>query len=434
MIRLKYFSFLLIAVLFFFSFSTWGMVSGVETIYSRGTGQLFFSFVNLYLWGMALVIAGPVPRDLVVPCSSARFFWIFNVLFALNVVAGMISGVSFFSAMSQHGVLNVLNMAVMMFVLQRSFDNEQDLDDFSRLMVVSIFGRGIFGLVRFTFFGGDPANIYANFQGIAVKLTFFDINDSLLATIAAFYAGWRLSWKGGTMRLSSRVFYALVLVLESLVVFFSYRRTAIFGFVFAAALFIALQPKSRRLPYLLIGSAVSAVAIAILLGRLQAWQRGGAGFLESLLPDVVPEKGGSFLTGRLLELRMAFGTIRDNWLLGAGTWSSFREGVLWYHFGVYDFVHSGIVHVWLKTGIVGLVLFLAGLASYVFFVQTRRSTIEPEKRGLYEAAFAGFLFSVPNLLFGTPIIEFRTMLLLGLILAIPYVVHYRRTRTGGVAQ
>jgi hypothetical protein len=38
-----------------------------------------------------------------------------------------------------------------------------------------------------------------------------------------------------------------------------------------------------------------------------------------------------------------------------------------------------------------------------------------------DAGFAGFLFWIPTLLIGTPIIEFRTMLLIGLSLAMPFV-------------
>ena len=128
---------------------------------------------------------------------------------------------------------------------------------------------------------------------------------------------------------------------------------------------------------------------------------------------------------------MAFDTIRDHWLLGAGTWAEFRGGMIAYHFGVYDFVHSGIVHIWLKTGLVGLALFLGGLLSYMVFVHAKRKLIEPEQRALFEAGFAGFLFSIPNLLIGTPVIEFRTMLLLGLVLAIPYLAYHSRMQAAG---
>jgi hypothetical protein len=40
---------------------------------------------------------------------------------------------------------------------------------------------------------------------------------------------------------------------------------------------------------------------------------------------------------------------------------------------------------------------------------------------LADAGFAGLLFWMPTLFIGTPIIEFRSMLLLGLTLALPYL-------------
>lgn len=434
MSRPKYPVFLLLGVLFFFSASTWGEREVERTIYDRGTGQFYFSFVNLYLWGIALAIAlaSKFRRTPVVSCDAAKFFWLFNLFFAAHVIAGLATDVPFFDAVSYHGVLNVLNMSVLIFVLLRAFDNPRDLDDLIKLFMVSALARGIFGLARFAFFGGDPANAYATYEKIAIKLTFFDINDGLIATVATFYAAWRLAWDGRTMKVSVKWFYGLLLVVEFLVVVLSYRRTAIGGFALAALLFIILQPRATRLRYLLIGSAVCAIGLAVIVtGRLEQVRGVRGGILEVLLPDLFGGKSGDVSSGRFRELFMAFNTIRDHWLLGAGTWAEFRGGVISYHFGVYDFVHSGIVHIWLKTGLVGLALFLGGLLSYIVFVHTKRKMIEPGQRALFDASFAGFLFSIPNFLIGTPIIEFRTMLLFGLILAIPYAVYHSRMQPAG---
>jgi hypothetical protein len=50
-----------------------------------------------------------------------------------------------------------------------------------------------------------------------------------------------------------------------------------------------------------------------------------------------------------------------------------------------------------------------------------RRTLAGNARLIADAGFAGFLFWIPTLLIGTPIIEFRTMLLIGLTLAMPFV-------------
>lgn len=432
--RPKYPVYLLLGVLIFFSASSWGLLEVTRTIYDRGTGQFNFSFVNLYLWGIALAIAlaSQFRRAPAVPCGLAKYFWLFNLLFAAHVIAGLATDVPFFNTMSNNGVLNILNMSVLMFVLLQAFDNPRDLDELTKLFMVSVLARGIFGLVRFMFFGGDPVNVYASFEKISVKLTFFDINDGLIATIAAFYAAWRLAWEGKTMKPSGKWFYGVLLVVEILVVVFSYRRTAIGGFALAGLLFVILQPKPRRLMFLLIGSVVFALGLGVIVtGRLQQVRGARGGILEALLPDLFAGRSGDVSSGRFGELFMAFDTIRDHWLLGAGTWAEFRGGVIAYHFGVYDFVHSGIVHIWLKTGLVGLALFLGGLLSYIVFVHAKRSMMEPAQRAFFEAGFAGFLFSVPNLLVGTPIIEFRTMLLFGMVLAIPYLAYHNRIQTAG---
>jgi len=433
--RPKYPVYLLLGVLIFFSASTWGRLEVTSTIYDRGTGQLNFSFVNLYLWGtaLAMVLAGPFRRTPAAPCGATKFFWLFNLFFAAHVIAGLATDVPFFSIMSYNGVLNILNMSVLMFILLQAFDNPRDLDELTKLFMISVLARGIFGLVRFAFFGGDPINVYASYEKIAIKLTFFDINDSLTATIAAFYAAWRLAWDGKTLKPSGKWFYGVLLVVEILVVIFSYRRTAIGGFALAAALFVIQQPKPRRLAFLLTGSAVFTLGLGVIVtGRLQQIRGARGGILDALLPDLFGGRSGDVSSGRFSELFMAFDTIRDHWLLGAGTWSEFRGGVIAYHFGVYDFVHSGVVHIWLKTGLVGLALFLGGLLSYIVFVHAKRRMIEPAQRAFFEAAFAGFLFSIPNVLVGTPVIEFRTMLLFGLVLAIPYLAYHSRMQTAGV--
>ena len=433
--RPKYPVYLLLGVLIFFSASTWGRLEVTSTIYDRGTGQLNFSFVNLYLWGtaLAMVLAGPFRRTPAAPCGATKFFWLFNLFFAAHVIAGLATDVPFFSIMSYNGVLNILNMSVLMFILLQAFDNPRDLDELTKLFMISVLARGIFGLVRFAFFGGDPINVYASYEKIAIKLTFFDINDSLTATIAAFYAAWRLAWDGKTLKPSGKWFYGVLLVVEILVVIFSYRRTAIGGFALAAALFVIQQPKPRRLAFLLTGSAVFTLGLGVIVtGRLQQIRGARGGILDALLPDLFGGRSGDVSSGRFSELFMAFDTIRDHWLLGAGTWSEFRGGVIAYHFGVYDFVHSGVVHIWLKTGLVGLALFLGGLLSYIVFVHAKRRMIEPAQRAFFEAAFAGFLFSIPNVLVGTPIIEFRTMLLFGLVLAIPYLAYHSRMQAADV--
>jgi hypothetical protein len=84
-------------------------------------------------------------------------------------------------------------------------------------------------------------------------------------------------------------------------------------------------------------------------------------------------------------------------------------------------VHSGFGHLILKAGVVGLALFLAFLGAFVRYYVRHRNYLSGTSRLVADAGFAGFLFWIPTLLIGTPIIEFRTMLLFGLTMAMPFV-------------
>src|SRR5512139_3857 len=56
--HVRYFVYLYLAVLIFFTGSTYGVVDEdiTGTIYGRGSGRTFFGFVNLYLYWLGLVV------------------------------------------------------------------------------------------------------------------------------------------------------------------------------------------------------------------------------------------------------------------------------------------------------------------------------------------------------------------------------------------
>jgi hypothetical protein len=126
---------------------------------------------------------------------------------------------------------------------------------------------------------------------------------------------------------------------------------------------------------------------------------------------------------RFYELEAAAKSLDGHWLFGLGSWGSFygNEDVLDYHFGKFDFVHSGFGHLVLKSGIAGLLMFVALLTAFVLHYVRVRSQLSGNSALLADTGLAGLLFWMPTLLIGTPIIEFRTMLLLGLTLALPYL-------------
>jgi len=75
----------------------------------------------------------------------------------------------------------------------------------------------------------------------------------------------------------------------------------------------------------------------------------------------------------------------------------------------------------LKGGFVGLALFCGVLVSWALFVRRHWALIQGPPRALAVASLAGLVASVPNLLIGAPVVELRTMLVMGLLLALPLV-------------
>jgi len=146
-----------------------------------------------------------------------------------------------------------------------------------------------------------------------------------------------------------------------------------------------------------------------------------SGFLSSLLYDVGPDRATQ--ASRFYELEAAARSLDGNWLFGLGSWGSFYgdEDILDYHFGKFDFVHSGFGHVILKSGLLGLALFVGLLLTFTIHYFKHRKQLMGSSALLADAGFAGLLFWMPTLLIGTPIIEFRSMLLLGMTLALPYL-------------
>ena len=131
---------------------------------------------------------------------------------------------------------------------------------------------------------------------------------------------------------------------------------------------------------------------------------------------------------RAAEWAMAMDTIRHNIFLGAGTWGELGQGIIGWHFGAYGFVHSGILHLWMKSGLLGLGLFFGAIIAWALFLIKLLRRLAPEQQLLAVVGMAGVLFLIPSFIAGTPTIEWRTMQLFGFALALPYAVHNAMAR------
>lgn len=420
--KLVIFGFL--GILLSFSDSTWGQLEATSNIYSRGVGMFYFSLVNLLLLACgaaALVkrLANPQAPHLAPPIS--KYFAAFVFLLLGHVIVGLMVGKELDVILGYNGVFNVLNMLVFMYLVIMALDDEKDCAQLMYFIIAVALIRAVFGAVRYAFMGGDPANPYGNFEGLDIKIFFFDISDNFVAALAAFCAAWLLTSSQAKLSIFTRIFLVGVLVLELAAVALSFRRSSLIGlalmFVF---LFLRLPGRKKLLFATVAAVALAGVAVVFFEQRLQHNTSGG--ILDSLIYDISPSRGG-IKDSRFYELYAAAQSMEGHWLFGRGTWGTFigdRER-LSYHGDDFSFVHSGFGHMILKTGIVGVILFSCILAAYIRFYMKHREHLNGNAQLVADAGFAGFLFWIPTLLIGTPIIEFRTMLLLGLCLAMPFV-------------
>lgn len=415
-------------LLFFMPNASFGLAdpSDSRNFYSRATGTFYFSAINVMLFGLALQsffarrmgLPLPVAHNLKLPAIA------FGLILLGNLVIGFASpDLRWFQIVGYSGLLNVFNFMLVLYVLFAAFREPRDLERLIDLLLVCVVLRGLWGLVRFVALGGDPANFYANFQDINVKLTFFDINDSLLACIALFIAAWRLA-RGLCRTAASRWLHAGIVLLELFIILFSYRRTA-WGGLALAALYFAFLQRPRLRWSLLATYVVAGVPLLIYKMIQRAGERGSSGsLLERMLPDVMTGGSMAFATGRFAELYAAWlGILQSPWW-GLGSWgqySGFRFSDLAWHRGDFSWMHSGVMHIMLKTGLMGLAVVVLLFWLFGRHAHANRAVPESRTQAAYHAGVAGVLFMVPSMLIGTPVIEFRTMQLLGLCVSLPYL-------------
>lgn len=417
--------------IFYFPNASWGLVdqASESSFYNRGTGFFFFSAINLLLFGLGLqaLAAQAWARPLKVQHNLGRPALIFWLILIGNVLIGsFIDQVRWFEIIGYAGLLNVANFMLAFFALTRCLNKPGDLDRLIDVMLLCAVTRGLWGAFRFLAMGGDPANFYANFQKIDVKLTFFDINDALIATLALFVSAWRLTSQPELSRLW-RSIYSGVVALELFIIVFSYRRTAWAGLAVAALLFAYCQPKKLRYPLYVGYGAVGLPALIYKMTQRSGQELQGASLLERLLPDVT--RGGgelSFTTGRFAELYAAFLSFKESPLFGLGTWGRYdglRFSELAWHRGDFGWMHSGLLHIALKSGLVGAAISVWVVVALIKHVQRVKDAMPSAQLGILMAGLAGVLFMLPNWMIGTPVIEYRTMQLMAFTFALPYLAY-----------
>jgi hypothetical protein len=417
-----------LAIFFWMNSTSYGSLAAFATpgVYSRGSGLLFFALVQWYMLGAwcCARVAASFQGFAAPPCNLRPWLLGWFLLLAAHVAAALFAGVKLADALAPSGFSLIVWMAPLVSLILLAFRTREQATELARFILLAGLLRALFGLARWALLGGDPNNVYRNMNAIKIKLTFFDINDSLLCAIAFSIAAVHLFQVARTARPR---FWVLVewatLGATALCIVLSYRRTAWIGFLLAFAIVMMRFPLRRRVQIALAGLPAVGGALAVVALRRFSQTKGATGGLDSLFYDMESRRFGAE-SERVLELKLALADFLNHIVTGIGSWGRYSgyQRISWQanpDGGL--FLHSGVLHIALKSGLLGLALF-AGLA-YAFVSFSRRALRElpPEFLGLGTAGVAGVAFMLPDILVGTPIPQVRTTQMLAISMALPYL-------------
>lgn len=422
---------LYLIVFFIFPTSNYGSLqAGSTAIYFRGSGQLFFPVL---LWLLLLIVVwtaiGRAFQYARTPRPDAnvailRWFFAWFVLLLLHLLWGVLAGHDVADVLGLHGFVTVPWMGLLVLMMIWAGTSERAMLVAGRLLVVTALLKSWFGLFRFAFLGGDSANVYQNLMGIKIKLTYFDINDSLICLLGlAISLSLLTIHREENVSKIWRALYVVTAVSAVLCIALSYRRTAWIGLMLAGIFLLLKMRRRARLTMILAGLPIILTGLALVASRRIGQTRGAHG-LFAFFYDLSSRPFGPE-SNRVLELRLAWEAFKTSPLVGIGSWGRYASSDLipWQDpASGGSFLHSGVLHIAMKAGIPGLVL-LAGVVA-AFIVYVRRLPLDMPAIGLalVLSGCSGLLFMLPDMLVGTPIPQLRTTQLLAFCLGLPYFV------------
>lgn len=430
--RPLYAVFPLLTTIYVVSDISYGMATDASvSLLSRGAGVLLFpafvwTLLATLLWikfSSQFSYRAAVPDTRPVKLSLTPWFIAWAVLLSLHVSYALATDQSFRDAIGSVGFSNLLWMWLMMALMSAVVRTGDDLKWLLRFLLFVGLGRAVYGLVRWAAFGGDPVNAYGNRHGLDLKLTFFDIYDSLICMLTIAVAAMQLFTVVERRSAMHRAFLWAAMMLPALCIVLSFRRTAQVGMV-AAGLFLLAQLPGRVRWWLALGAVPAAIAgagYAVWKRLSQTRQAGGA---SDFLWDIMPKTIGAD-SPRFVELKFAWASFLDHPIFGVGSWGGY-EGwrlVSWQldvgGGGLY--LHSGVLHIGLKAGLVGLLLLAGLVVTFVLHWRRVRGGLSGYARVLAVAGIAGCIFIVPDFVISTSFTKLRSALFIGLCASFPYI-------------
>lgn len=434
--RPKYILQLYCAILFLFTSSAMGAIDKIILIYDRGVGILPVSIINIFLFLLFLyfLVRHIAAKDSTMLVESFVPGMCLNILLVFCIIYlsfGVLIDVPVKDVLGRRGIINIINLCLWVAILKWGVETIEQVEVLKRVALSCIFVSAFYGIIRFVFMGGDPANVYGNVEHLNVRITYQDIGQSLLFAFVFAYSIMMLL-KGRLSGLKARLFYVVLSLLTIVNIVFSYRRNAWAGLIILLLWLLFVSDWKKKFVLLMI--------VSICIGSLGSYVVSKRFAIDdstkkpTISGDFTRKGELSVEEGRFSELRNAtLATMDENPLFGFGPWGRYTSNSSFGQFAY--FTHSAIVHVLFKTGIIGLVLFVMPFVTLVFWVLRRRRHFPKNSRLLIlsDAAFGGVLFMTPEFLFGTPVILFRHFQLVGFFIALVYFAYvFRNIEAGAV--
>ncbi|RJQ18365.1 MAG: O-antigen ligase domain-containing protein [Nitrospiraceae bacterium] len=437
----KIMAYIFLLILFSIPYSTYGITKTTLPmpifklyygIYTRGAGLLPLSVINLFLILIAFSI---ILREIAKPyestskehCNLYKYFWIFNAYFFLHVLWSVVNGGSVReNLVAIYGVTNIINLSIFVFIMLRIFRTEDDVKKLTNFFLGMVLFKNIWYIFRFFFLGGDINNPYVN-HGTNMsefRISVFDIGDGIIEGMTVFYVLRILldSKMAAEIDGKRKMFYIAIALTDIFNMIFSYRRTVWFGLLLMFCLLFVQLPAIKRIAIGLLLIIMAGVMGLVAANRFQERDTG-------IVSDITKSGKVSTEGRRFEELSAAWWTMKQNFWFGVGPSGSHQiQSNISITKENKDFlktVHSSVLYIGFKLGVVGLTIYLLFYAAYLnFWSKVRREIWASRSLSLLgETGFAGFIFIIPSILFSPMINEFRTMLLLGFCLVLPYIAY-----------
>lgn len=403
----------------------------VGSIFSRGAGYLVFP---AFIWALGLALiwikfSQQFTRTPSIAAGSSLNLWFLGWLLLLiaHVFYAGLTDQSIRDAIGPAGFSNVIWVWLFMATMLAAFRNEIDVKWLLRFVIFVGLARAMFGLIRWAAFGGDPANAYANRHGLDIRLTFFDINDGLICMLTLCIAAMQLFSKGQKYA-SGGVYRAilwLAIILPAICIVLSFRRTALLGMVIGGAFLLLQLPTRARWRLVALGLPLALAGIAYAVWKRLSQTKQAGGMLDFLF-DVTPKDVGAD-SPRFLELKLAWASFLDHPVFGVGSWGHYEgwQRISWQlgEGGAGTYLHSGVLHIGLKAGLVGLLLLFGLVYSFSLFWRKCRRVLNDDLLTLAVAGVAGCIFILPDFLIATSLTKHRSVLFIGFCLSLPYIAY-----------